>query len=109
MLKKNFDCSTLLLSIVLNSIIETSKTMDVKTVLAASVLLVVPISTSASECTGQCDDASSYTVSDIGEKTKIVTFDYDDGDGEGLETYRTEESVSSACGRLGKTFCKNTE
>ena len=109
MLKKNFGYSTLLLSVVLNPIIETSKTMDVKTVLAASVLLVVPIPTSASECTGQCDDASACAVSDIGEKTKIVTFDYDDGDGEGLETYRTEESVSSACGRLGKTFCKNTE
>jgi hypothetical protein len=86
-----------------------SKIMDVKTVLAASLLLVVPIPISASECSGQCDDVSSYAVVDRGDETKIVTFDYDGGDGEGLETYRTEESVGSACGRLSKTFCNKNE
>lgn len=78
-----------------------------KTAVTAAFLFLIPITTSA-ECTGQCANGNAYSVVtlDYGDvtETKVVTFDQSD-DGSGLETYRTEESASSVCGRLSKQFC----
>ena len=92
-----------------------SSPVNVKTAVTAAFLFLIPITTSATtsattstECTGRCDNGNAYSVVslDYGDvkETKIVTFDQTDG-GTGLETYRTEESASSACGRLSKQFC----
>lgn len=88
-----------------------SSPVNVKTAVTAAFLFLIPITTSATtstECTGRCDNGNVYSVVslDYGDvkETKIVTFDQTDG-GTGLETYRTEESASSACGRLSKQFC----
>jgi hypothetical protein len=45
-----------------------------KVLFAAALLLLVPVSSTAEVCSGQCDNGNSYAVQDVGGYTRIVTF-----------------------------------
>jgi hypothetical protein len=76
-----------------------------KVLFAAALLLLVPVSSTAEVCSGQCDNGNSYAVQDVGGYTRIVTFQYEGEEASGLEVYRTNESAGSACRRLSIAYC----
>ena len=76
-----------------------------KVIFGITLLLVLPVSTTAEVCNGQCENGNSYAVQDLGDTTRIVVFEYDGGDGSGLESYYTDESTGSACARLSRQYC----
>lgn len=74
--------------------------------LSLVVTALTPISTSLAQvCNGQCDNGNSYAVSSFDGQTKVTTFNYSGGEGDGLNTYYVDESTTAACSRLAQTYC----